>query len=658
MKTIKLLEKPSSISDVEVNKTYNVSDLSYEALNNAGIKLEVLQDDESAPILSSDKIKWNQVHVQTQKKSYNTKTIPLPKQEMDLAFVKRLSTQVIEENIGIYYEPSSVKVVEITEWKDEQKERYIFGKRFVDALRLKAILENKFNFMTLEYKKNGELIEIPKSPSKQILEYCMSSNDFRESLKYLNGVFESPFLYIKNGELRVTHNGYNDNCLVYVRQDAPEVKQIDVAEAKKILNDCLLDFPFQTEQDKVFAIASIITPMLRGIYGQYGVRTPIFIYLANQQGCGKDYCAGIRQIIYTGRFNEDAPISNDKGSNSEEVDKVFVASALTGQQFMHFSNCRGHLQNASLEKHQTASSIRGRALATNIIIDAENILEVSLSGNYGLTFNKDVARRSLFVNLFTEVEDTTKRKFTRDLHQWIKENRSQVLSAIYTLIKTWWDAGHQFGDGVNASYQTWAKFCSGVMQFHGLGDPCASGSMVINDIGGDTETKNISHFNKELGDWLYEQANAISNIYSEHHKLGITKKDIFTLFQQIFADSDDRPFSHFDLESPKDRRELGRTINKYVGTFRGGYKLIVTDENAKSERTKYKFVKSGATGGTGVANQALESCRDFQYIVGINSTQLAQLPQIAPDLPKSYLQKGIESGEIVEVRPNEYRKVV
>lgn len=655
MKTIKLLEKPSSISDVEVGKSYNISDLSYESLVNAGIKLEQLPDDETASILSSDKIGWNKVHVQTHKKSYNTKTIPLPKFEMDLAFVKRLSTQVIEENIGLYYEPSSSKIVEITEWKDEQKDRYIFGKRFVDALRLKAILENKFNFMTFEYKKNGELIEIPKSPSKAILDYCMSSNDFRESLKYLNGVYESPFLYTKGGELRVTHNGYNDDCLVYVRQDAPAVQILDINEAKQILNECLLDFPFQTEQDKVFAIASIITPMLRGIYGQYGVRTPLFIYLANQQGCGKDYLAGIRQIIYTGRFNEDAPISNDKGSSSEEVDKVFVASALTGQQFMHFSNCRGHLQNASLEKHQTASSIRGRALATNIIIDSENILETSLSGNYGLTFNKDVARRSLFVNLFTEAEDTTKRKFTRDLHQWIKDNRANVLSAIYTLIKNWWDAGHTLGEGINASYPTWAKYCSGVMQHNNLGDPCASGTMVINDIGGDTETKNISQFNKELGDWLNEPSNSISNIYSEHHKAGITKKDIFALFSQVFADADDRPFSHYDLDTPKDRRELGRTINKYVGTFRGGYKLIISDENAKSERNKYKFVKSGATGVTG-ATYLTTTFSDISHNqIGIKNPHLTHLPQNESLDTQTLIQKMITRGDLCETQAGVYQ---
>jgi hypothetical protein len=297
-------------------------------------------------------------------------------------------------------------------------------------------------------------------------------------------------------------------------------------------------------------------------------------------------------------------------------------------------------------------------LATNIIIDSENILEVSLSGNYGLTFNKDVARRSLFVNLFTEAEDTTKRKFTRDLHQWIKNNRGLVLSAIYTLIKNWWDAGHIFGDGVNASYPTWAKFCSGVMQHNGLGDPCASGSMVINDIGGDTETKNVSQFNKELGDWLYEPSNSISNIYSEHHKLGITKKDIFALFSQMFVDADDRPFSHFDLETPKDRRELGRTINKYVGTYRGGYKLIVTDENAKSERSKYKFVRSGATGVTGSPSQALDLLSDKISLDGENNTHLTELPQNNQDSVRSYLQKGIESGEILEVRPGEYRKVL
>lgn len=602
-------------------------------------------------------------------KTFETVTIALPQQEMDYSFVKRLSENLNDKEVNIFFEPSSCRVCELIEWKDEHKDHYIFGKKDVDALRLKAILEELFVFFTILKREDGSTKLIYKSPSKGLLDYSMSSDSFRNSIRKISGVFESPFLYVIGNDLKVTKNGYNADCCVYVRQNAPEVKLLDIEQAKQLLKDCLLDFPFESEQDKVFAIASIITPMLRGLYQEYGVRTPLFCYLGNQQGCGKDYCAGIRQLIYTGKFNEDAPLSNEKGSNSEETDKVFITAAITGQQFMHFSNCRGFLANASLEKHQTAASIRGRVLGSNTQIDVENILETSISGNYGLSFNRDFARRSIFINLFTEVEDTTKRKFTKNLHQWIKDNRGAILSAIYTLIYTWWYNGnHKPGQGINASYSTWARFCSGVMEYHNLGDPCAPNSQVINDVGGDTETKDISRFNKEIGDWLNNPENSITGFVTEHDKQGITKKEIFALFVKVFEGSDDRPFSRFDMDTPKDRRELGRIINRYLGTYRGGYKMIVSKNNDKLDRVCYKFVPtvptvltllSPHTGGGEALNR------------GINLTQLGQLTHISDGtLPENsetltsfnqvvinptQLQK--DNGEVFESKPGVWRKV-
>lgn len=532
------------------------------------------------------------------------KTIALPQNEMDLRFVERLASELKNKEVGVFYEPSTTKIVEITEWKDEKRNHFIFGKKIVDSVRIKAILEQLFDFQTTTYNSHGLLSEKQRSPHKALLEFAMNSDIFRCSIRYLSGVFESPFLYVVGNDLRVTTNGYNKDCCVYVRRDAPKVEILPLEQAKQLINDCLMDFPFESEQDKVFAVAAILTPMLRGIYGQYGVRTPIFCYLGNQQGCGKDYCAGIRQLIYTGKFNEDAPLSNEKGTNSEETDKVFITAGMTGQQFMHFSNCRGRLENASLEKHQTASSLRGRALGSNTLIDVENILEISISGNYGLSFNKDFARRALFINLFTDVEDTTKRKFTKNLHQWIKDNRGLILSAIYTLIYTWWYKGHhKLGEGVNASYPVWAAFCSGLMEYHNLGNPCAPNSQIINDVGGDTETKDISRFNKEIGEWLSLPENSISGFATDHEKNGLTKKEIFALFVKVFDGSDDRPFPRFDMDIPKDRRELGRTINRYLGTYRGGYKMIISQNNETLERIKYKFVKSASSASTALRNQ-------------------------------------------------------
>lgn len=656
MKTVKFLEDIDQ--EIKANSVYNISEVAYEKLAQLKVKLEVLPESETAKILPSDKIPFAKILYDKEHKI----KIQLPQNDSDSNFGKIVGENIKNLKIDIYWDATISKVIEVNEWKDTKTGRIVFGKKIVEPQRLKAILEEYFIFYVV-VAQDDEFVEKIKSPSEQLLKFLPQSNHFRASLKTLNYVSESPYVYVDQGNIKVAKPGYNEDCSAYVRGDAPIIGEIDVGKAKEIINECFLDFPFESEQDKVFAVSSLITPMLRGIYQQYGVRTPIYAYLANQQGCGKDYCAGIRHVAYTGKFNEDAPISNDKGSSSEETQKEFVAAALTGQQFMHNSNCRGRLENASYEKQATSESIRGRALSTNIIIDSENILELSFSGNYGLSFNKDIARRTLFVNLFTDVEDTTKRKFTRDLHQWIRTNRAEVLSAIYTLIKTWWDAGHTPGDGINASYPTWAKFCSGVMKYHNLGDPCASGSMVINDIGGDTETKDICRFNKEIAEWLEDKENILSNYVTEHSKEGLTKKDIFSLFETVFANNDDRPFSRFDLQLPKDRRELGRTINRYVGTYRGGYKLIVSKDNEKLDRVKYKLIKAKQVVPTVPTVPVLHSKSFFGENLENNYIE-SKVNPVDPvgtnlaDKTQEYINKLLEKGDIVEIRPGEYQKVI
>lgn len=604
-----------------------------------------------APLVSIQLAKLH--HLRREQATIKEKpAIILPHQEMDSAFVRRLSHHLKTEDVDLFWEPAASRVVEINEWYDKQKDRFIFGKRFVDSNRLKSILEERFFFEGYVFKKNDEPKLVRKSASKNLLDFTMTHDEFRQSLQHLSGVFESPFLYIKNGNICVTKTGYNEECAVYIRKDAPEIKQMSVAEAKQWLSDCLIDFPFQSDQDRITAMAAIITPMLRGIYNQYGIRTPVFAYLANQQGCGKDYCAGIRHIIYTGKFNEDAPLSNDKGSNSEEIQKEYVSAAITGQQFMHNSNCRGRLENAAYEKQTTSSSIRGRALGTNTIIDSENIIENSFSGNYGLTFNKDLARRALFINLFTDVEDTTKRTFTKDLHEWVRCNRSPILSAIYTLIKTWWDAGHQPGSGVNASYSVWARFCSGVMQYHGLGDPCAAPIYLINDVGGDVETKDICALNLELGDWLSNPENSVQELYIEHEKYGLVKKDIFSLIGKVYVDADDRPFARFNLDEPRDRREFGRVLNKYVGTFRGGYKLMVASNHTKLDRVRYKLVKNSVLTVPSVPTLYPFDFSREKYskkVVGCNIDPVGTVD------PLFDIARKLANGDIFEIRPGVFK---
>lgn len=646
MKTTLFLEDVSP--EIRKDQIYNVSDVAAEKLIKLKVKLEFLTEDDKQTILPSDKIPFDKILYDKEHKI----EVQLPQNDSDSNFAMNVAEALKGISTSLYWDPTMQKVVEVNEWIDAKSQRVIFGRRIVETQRLKAMLEQYLIFYNL-IENDGEFEKRIKSPPEVLLKFLPSCDSFRNSLKVLNHISESPYVYVSNGKLTVANSGYNDECKVYVRADAPAISEMELLDSVQIINECLIDFPFEQEQDRVIAISAIITPMLRGIYGRPGIRTPVYAYLANQQGAGKDYLAGIRHLIYTGRFSEDAPLSTDKQSSSEEIQKEIITAAINGQTFMHFSNCRGHLANASFEKHTTAATIKGRILGGNTNIDIDNIFEFSYSGNYGLTFNRDIARRTVIVNLFTEVEDTTKRKFSKDLHHWIIENRSKILSAIYTIIKKWHDAGAAFGDGINSSYPLWAKYISGVMTYANLGDPCKPQATLAFDNGGDTETRNIVEFNREMGQWLEDPVNSISSFVTDHSKDGLTKKELFALYGQVFQDAEDKPFGQFDLNIPKDRREFGRLLNKFIGTIRGGYKLMISKPNEKLDRQKFKLVKSVPTVLSGLENISMETFEknlknNIEYKIGTYGT-------VGTDLT---IMKMVQKGDLVEIKPNTYQKVV
>jgi hypothetical protein len=49
------------------------------------------------------------------------------------------------------------------------------------------------------------------------------------------------------------------------------------------------EFCFKDEQDKINAIAGLLTPYLRGLFKNFNTRTPLFFYMANRERAGKDY---------------------------------------------------------------------------------------------------------------------------------------------------------------------------------------------------------------------------------------------------------------------------------------------------------------------------------------------------------------------------------
>ncbi len=480
-----------------------------------------------------------------------------------ILFAKQLSLLTQKHN-GIYYRPQANSFVEITIIRDKLNQQKNIKFNQVSPARLINILEKDIHF----YSPGRIGDKIRRSPSEQNMKILFENDNFRNSLNQIDRILSWGMPFLSDGKLLLPKKCYDESLNSYLLPNGPNIKRIDLEESKKIIYEIFKEFCFKEEQDRVMAISALITPACRGLYERITARTPLFFYLANRERCGKDYCAGITGILYEGISLDDPPIStSDRFSNSsEELRKKITSGIREGRRRFHFANNKGHLDNAMLEQFITSEHWKDRLLGKNKEIQLNNETDVSLSANIGITYTPDIAKRSRFINLFFGLENINSRKFEKpDLHGWILENRGEILSAIYTLILTWYEAGMPEGKTLFSSFPEWAKIVGGIMSYHGLGDPCLEENTDF--LYGDVETGDF----KKLWELMYE--------FQEERPFLV--KEMMDKIDNWKMEGIDI-FGEYDLNNKSGRTSFGKKIQKYINREFGGITFLI---HSKSDRT-------------------------------------------------------------------------
>ena len=383
------------------------------------------------------------------------------------------------------------------------------------------------------------------------------------------------------GKLKFPMKGYDPSFMSFVAEDAPEIREMSLEDAKELLlNRVYSEFAFKIAQDKVNAIAHLITPFCRGLFSRETIRSPLFIYLANREGSGKDYGAGIVSIVYQGEAAEDPPVTKAESGSDDEFRKKVVASFKIGRNLLHSSNNKGFLNSAELEALVTKEIYVDRQLGSNTLLEFPNTLTISLSANVGLTYPPDLQRRSIFVNLFLDIEDPNSRVFKNpDLHGWVKAHRSEVLSALYALVHNWVEKGMPKSRQPFASFPEWQAMVGGILEAAGIGTPMQND--VLNSIGGDEETSSMRQ--------LYELA------YQEWGSEWTPKAKIFEELQSpdsaffgLFA------YLDWERHPASAKMRMGKLLSKYAGRILSDIRLEeLKSAGHHSNRSQYRFVKVG-----------------------------------------------------------------
>jgi hypothetical protein len=190
-------------------------------------------------------------------------------------------------------------------------------------------------------KPTGETEFVRKTMEHATASSLLVSPQFEKHIPVINRILDVTIPIKKqDGTVITPVRGFNRNLGIYCNPRSPEILPMELDKARETLEKTLAGFAWKNEQSKVQAIARMLTPFGRGLMG-FHARTPLWYFSGNRPRAGKDYLAGVTQIIYLGHAFEDASLGDD----SEETRKRITAAIVSGRRMMHFANCQGYIQS-------------------------------------------------------------------------------------------------------------------------------------------------------------------------------------------------------------------------------------------------------------------------------------------------------------------------
>ena len=427
-------------------------------------------------------------------------------------------------------------------------------------------------------KDTGDKIFVPVSMSRETAAKMIAAPQFIERIPRIIRILDVAIpVRTSEGDIVFPKRGYDPVLRTWLPHDAPAIHPMPVDQAREVIRDIYSEFCWANQMSVVNAIARLITPYCKGLF-QWNARTPLWVFQANQPGAGKDYCADVAHMAYTGNRVGDAPLGRD----GEEIRKRITTFLNSGRRFIHLANCQIHIEDQTFIGLLTSTTFNARNLgSTNASSDLNlaNEAEFSISANTGLTFRDDLSRRMRRIDLFLAKENQNSQSFKRtDLLGWINRNRSLVLSAVASLVHQWIKAGMPPGPSPFASFPEWAATVGGVMHHSALGDPCLPDPQDVLAVGGDRMTRAMTA--------LYQLA------FKNYPSSWVETEDIYKLIAA--TDSEDLTwFGSFGMEEARSTKtKIGMHLRKFKGRELAGITLEIDASGSKSIRHMLRFSDS------------------------------------------------------------------
>jgi DNA polymerase-1 len=449
----------------------------------------------------------------------------------------------------------------------------------IKAAGLVTAVERSVETGIVEQDDSGERIFLPKSMSEQDARITLVSEQFLGVLPRIDRVLDVAVPTLnKGGELVYPKRGYDERFGTWLNPAAPEIRTMGLQEALDILLGDLFNTPenggfwWHDEQARTHAIARFITPMCRGLMRWR--RAPLFVFDGNREGCGKDTCADVVHIVYTGRSIICAPLSKDC---DDEMRKRITSALMAASRFFHLANMKGHVRYASLEAATDDSGVwEDRKLGVSETLRLPNETEFSFSAN-NATWEPDIERRCRRVRLQFRPDNVNGHRYRHaDLRGWLLQHRADLLSAVAAMIAHWVRSGCPAGPSPFTSFPEWGRVVGGVMHAGGLPDPCLPHE--DSNSSGDQNTRAMRQF--------------FALAFDRFGDRDVLK----TEFQQFIQQDEDVHdlFDWIDFDTRRGLITFGKLLIKFDGRELGAitFRIRRTSKN----RADYRFYRPGDAG--------------------------------------------------------------
>ncbi len=422
----------------------------------------------------------------------------------------------------------------------------------------------------------GDKVFLPKSMCDHDSRVVSASRFFTGCLPVITRVLDVPVpLLDRGGGLIYPEPGYDERFGTWLNQRAPKLRTMGLDEAMALLADELFAMPdkggfwWHDGQARTHALARLVTPFCRGLMGWR--RPPLWIYDGNREGCGKDTCADITHVLYTGRSIICAPLSKDC---DEEMRKRITSALMAGSRFFHLANMKGHIRYASLEAATDNSGVwEDRRLGVSETLRLPNETEFSFSAN-NATWEPDIERRCRRIRLRFTKEDINGHRYRHpDIRGWVIRRRADLLSAINAMVLEWVRAGRPPGPTPFTSFPEWGATLGGIFMVCGLPDPCLPHEE--SNSSGDQNTRAMRRL-FALSYAKYGDAEAGKQDYNAWAQ---SSEDVQELFDWL------------DLSCRRGMTSFGKILMKFDGRELGG--ITFHSRQTSKNRATYQFSREG-----------------------------------------------------------------